>query len=175
MKKIGVFLVILTVCTLWANDGFCQSDASFYSTAKRAVKAGDIDYAFMCFRSILHLKPESKYYKEALFAAGEYYYYIGDYRSAEKAFSEFIDAFPKDKALPFSAVYLLKISSQKQISKTIAGLRKKIITFKQLSLLFSEYKELFFISPLNLHYKAVYFIDRIEIYVNEELFEKIYF
>ncbi|MCK4993468.1 MAG: outer membrane protein assembly factor BamD [Candidatus Omnitrophica bacterium] len=175
MKKISFLVIIFTVFMTLSSAGFAQSDTSFYNTAKDAVATGDKDYAFMCFRSLLKLTHESRYHKEALFATGEYYYSIGDYRSADKAFSSFIDAYPKDEALPYSIVYLLKLSKQMQISKTIEDLRKQVITFKQLSLLFSEFKELSFISPLNLHYKAIYFIDRIEIYINEALFEKIYF
>ncbi len=175
MKKTVFFLIIFAISMIFSNSGFAESDAYLYNTAKQAVAAGDNDYAFMCFRSLLHYSTKSKYYKAALFSTGEYYYSIGDYRSAEKSFSDFIDCYPKDEALPFAVVYLLKISEQMQISKTAADLRKKVITFKQLSLLFSEFKELSYISPLDLHYKAIYFIDRIEIYINEELFEKIYF
>ncbi|MFH1093679.1 MAG: outer membrane protein assembly factor BamD [Candidatus Omnitrophota bacterium] len=175
MKKIGFFVIILPLSMIFLNVVFAQSDAVFYSTAKQAVTAGDNDYAFMCFRSLLDYPAKSKYHKEALFSTGEYYYSIGDYRSAEKSFSNFIDEYSKDKALPFAVIYLLKISDQMQISKSAADLRKKVITFKQLSLLFSEFKELSYVSPLNLHYKAIYSIDRIEIYINEELFEKIYF
>ncbi|MCG2710962.1 MAG: hypothetical protein L6416_01305 [Candidatus Omnitrophica bacterium] len=175
MKKTVFFLIILAFGVIFSSVGFAQSDVYLYGTAKKAVAAGDNDYAFMCFFSLLYSSIKSKYHKEALFTTGEYYYFIGDYRSAEKAFSDFIDCYSKDEALPFAIVYLLKISNWMQISKTAADLRKKVITFKQLSLLFSESKELFFISPANLHYKATYFIDYIEIYINEELFEKIYF
>ncbi len=175
MRKIGVFLLIFSLAMMNANSGFAQSDTSFYKTAKNAVKAGDNDYAFMCFRSIVESTKKSKYYKEALFATGEYYYSLGDYRSAEEAFSNFIDSYAQDQALPFAVIYLLKISNQMYISKTQEDLRKQIITFKQLSLLFREFKECSYISPMNLHYKAIYFIDCIEIYINEGLFEKIYF
>lgn len=175
MPKKRIFIIIFILSVFWVNAGFAQSDVSFYKTARQAVSAGDNDYAFMCFRSILKLRHESKYYKEALFATGEYYYSIGDFRSAEKAFSSFVDAYPKDEALPFAIIYLLKIGNRMQISKTAEDLKKQLVTFKQLSLLFSECKTLSFISPLNLPYKAIYFIDRIEIYINEELFEKVYF
>ncbi len=175
MKRIGSLLAVCVLSVLFSGVVFADSDVFLYNTAKQAAAAGDNDYAFMCFHSLLKYSFKSKYYKEALFSTGEYYYFIGDYRSAERSFSEFIDYYSKEEALPFAIVYLLKINNYKQRSKTTDDLRKKVITFKQLSLLFSESKELSYISPLNLHYKAIYFIDRVEIYINEELFEKIYF
>ena len=175
MKKIRIILLIFVFSVAFLSKALAASNAQLYETAKQAVKSGDREYAFMCFRSILHRTFKSQYHREALFATGEYFYSIGDYRSAEKSFSDFIDYYSEDKALPFAIVYLLKINNYMQIQKASEDLRKQAITFKQLSLLFSEFKELTYTSAFNLHYKAIYFIDRIEIYINEELFEKIYF
>ena len=177
MKKVSLLIavVIAIISILGFGEAHAQSDAVLYQTAKKAAATGDNDYAFMCFRSIINSSSRSKFYKEALFSTGEYYYSIGDYRNADRSFSSFLDAYSKDEAFPFAIAYLLRIDAQTRISKTTDDLRKKLITFKQLSLLFSEFKELTYKSPLNLHYKAIYFIDSIEIYINEELFEKVYF
>ena len=177
MKKFSLLIVAVmsVISILGLGEAYAQSDAVLYKIAKKAAATGDNDYAFMCFRSIINSSSRSKFYKEALFSTGEYYYSMGDYRNADRSFSSFLDTYPKDEAFPFAIAYMLRIDEQMQISKTTEGLRKKLITFKQLSLLFSEFKELTYKSPLNLHYKAIYFIDRIEMYINEDLFEKIYF
>ncbi len=62
---------------IFANVCFAQSDASLYRTAKEAVAAGDNDYAFMCFRSLLDHSLESRYHKQALFSTGEYWLNMG--------------------------------------------------------------------------------------------------
>ncbi|MFH1062147.1 MAG: outer membrane protein assembly factor BamD [Candidatus Omnitrophota bacterium] len=174
MKKNVLLLIVFISVMSGAIFGYAQEDADLYLSAKQSVKDGDRDFAFMQFHSLLQLSTTSLYYHDALFATGEYYFALANYYDAQSAFAKFIELFPRSEALPFAVVYLLKMEQVQQQDKQY-DLKKKVITFKQLSLLFSEYKEYLYKSPLGLNYKAIYFIDRVEIYINEELFETVYF
>lgn len=155
-------------------SGYAQEDAELFNSAKQSIKVGERDFGFMQFHSLLRLSISSPYYHDALFATGEYYFASANYFDAYTSFSKFVELYPRSDALPFAVVYLLKME-QMQAQGSEYDLKKKVITFKQLSLLFSEYKEYPYNSPMGLKYKAVYFIDRLEVYINEALFETVYF
>lgn len=173
MKKNILLLIIVIQIIAGPVFSYGQEGTDLYRGAKQAVKAGDRDFAFMQFHSLLRLSTTSPYYQEALFATGEYYFVLANYYDAHSAFAKFVELYPQSEAMPFAIVYLLKMEQLRQGNQY--ELKKKVITFKQLSLLFSEYKEYLYKSPLGSNYKAVYFIDRVDIYINEELFETVYF
>jgi len=52
----------------------------------------------------------------------------------------------------------------------IENLKKEILTFKQVGLVFKEFKEYTYRSPLYRTYKAVFRIDQVEFYVGGKLF-----
>ena len=177
LKKIilTIFTNIIISTFLFCGACVAQSDEDLYEQALIASQEGEKDFAFMYLHALLQFSTASVYYKEALFATGEYYYAIGAYKNAEESFTELIASYPKTEAFPFAVAYLIRLNRRKQIITNANDLRKKVITFKRLSLLFSEFKELFYKSPLNTQHKAIYFIDRVEIYIEGRLFEKIYF
>jgi outer membrane protein assembly factor BamD (BamD/ComL family) len=177
LKKDILFLILSFVfLSLDSPFGYAQQDRELFTEATELARLGKRDVAFMHFHSLLKkYSSVSKYYKEALFAAGEYYFSIGDYNNAEESFARFIKNYPDSEAFPFALVYLLKISRRAGDEKMTGDLQQKIIEFKQLSLLFSDFKESNYLSPLFRRYKAVYFIERVEFYLDGDLFEKIHF
>jgi hypothetical protein len=117
--------------------------------------------------------PDSRNAEEALFATAEYYFLLGDFTDARPGFIKFISEYPDSKAKPFALVYLIKIA-EKQAQESLAeSLRKQIITSQQLVLLFRDFKESQYLSPLYRRHKAVHFIDKIEFYIDGELFAQI--
>jgi len=171
--KLIVFLILVIIQS--ASGAYALNDASLYQYAQQEVKEGDLDFAFLHYNAILKYSTFSKYYKEALFATGEYYFLNNNYTKAQEAFSAYIEHYPKDDGLLFAIVYLLKMEQSFFESSYAVDLKKQVITYKQLSLLFSEFKEFSYESPLALTYKALYFIDKAEIYIDGKLFEKVYF
>ncbi len=172
-KKLSIIIVLISIIA-FAASVYAQEDADLFFSAKQSVKDGNRDFAFMQFHSLLRLSTSSLYHQDALFATGEYYFEMANYYDAYISFSKFIELYPKSDALPFAVVYLLKME-QMHSPASEYDLKKKVITFKQISLLFSEYKEYPYESPLGTKYKAIYFIDRVEVYINEALFETVYF
>jgi len=175
LRRLIIITSIFFAVIAWADYSYAKGGQLLYEAAQESVQNGDIDFAFMYFHSLLDYAGASLYYEQALFATGEYYWRINDFYNAEKSFMDFIKHYPHSKGLPFAIVYLLRINREAQNREVASDLRKKVIAFQQLSLLFSEFKELLYKSPLGLEYKALYFIDRVEIYINGELFEKIHF
>ncbi|MBI4845092.1 MAG: hypothetical protein HY810_01225 [Candidatus Omnitrophica bacterium] len=172
----AVFAGMLFVMILSNVAGLnAQEDAVLYNHARQAVLSGEIDFAFNYFYSLLQYSASSRYYQDAVFACGEYYFLNNDYYVSSKMFTDFIKACPQSEAFPFAIVYLKKMAASLEEANAAYDFKKNIIKFKQLSLLFSEFKEYEYVSPLGLKYKALYYIDRAEFYINGELFEKVYF
>lgn len=146
-----------------------------YSKAVKAAQCGNIDFAFLYFSSLLDKCPDSKLAEKALFGTAEYYYLIGDYTDASQSFTQFISKYPDSRARLFALVYLLKICQAKEKEDFVKKLRKEIITFKQQSFLFRVFKKYQYRSPLYKHHKAIYYIDKVEFYIDEKLFTKILF
>jgi outer membrane protein assembly factor BamD (BamD/ComL family) len=173
MKINKIVLTVVLFILLIFNYGFTQDDGQIYSMAIREAKSGNIDFAFMHFRSLLRNYPDSKYAHDGLFAVGEYYFITADYKNAAEAWSNFINDYPDSKGLPFALMYLLRIAEIRRDAPLLEKLKNKIISLKQLTFLFQESKGYTYKSPLRKKYRMIYYIGRVEFYVEDELFEKI--
>ncbi|OGX26458.1 MAG: hypothetical protein A3J51_02790 [Omnitrophica WOR_2 bacterium RIFCSPHIGHO2_02_FULL_45_21] len=173
MKINKILLTVLLFILLIFNYGFARDDGQIYSMAIREVKADNIDFAFMYFRSLLRNYPDSKYAHDGSFAIGEYYFIAADYKNAAEAWSNFINDYPDSKGLPFALMYLLRVAGIRQDASLLEKLRTKIIGLKQLTFLFRESKGYTYKSPLRRKYRMIYYIDKVEFYVDDKLFEKV--
>ena len=90
-------------------------------------------------------------------------------------FQQFVDNFPEAKGKLFALAYLYKLSKESERDNLVKKVRKEIITFKQQSFLFRVFKNYQYRSPLYLSHKAVYYIDRVEFYIDDQLFAEIPF
>ena len=147
--------------------------ASLFSQAREAAKRGEYDEAFLSFRTILENHPDSRYYKRAQFAVGEYYFLTGNYQDAAPVFLQLIADDPKAKNTIFCLAYLLRIAQNTEDEELIAQFEHNIVTFHQLSLVFRESKQFTYRSSLLRRHKVIYYIDKVEFYVNGELFAQI--
>ena len=85
------------------------------------------------------------------------------------------EEYPESKSSPFVLAYLIKIAQKNGDEETVKKLEKELIASQQVSLLFRDFKELQYVSAMSKKYKALYFIDKIEIYIDNELFAQIPF
>ena len=166
-------LLILCSILLHSNLAFAQNDNQIYAMAIREAKAGNMDFAFMHFRSLLRNYPDSKYAHDALFATGEYYFIAGDYNNTIEALSNFINDYPDSEGLPFALLYLLKAAEIRRQEPLAEKLKNKIISLKRLSFLFRESEGYTYKSPLRIKYRVIYYIDKVEFHVDDKLSEKI--
>lgn len=172
-KKIAVLFIALFAACLFQGKAFSQEDKNLYLEGYKLARNGDADFAFARYQMILENYPKSEFIEDVLFSVGEYYFSMTDYANSVKYLSKFVVRYPESKALPFALAYLARIAKDENKESLVKNLERAIISFKQTSLLFRNFKEHKYLSGLYKKYKAVYFIDRIEIYVNNELFAKI--
>ena len=173
--KTKIFFTVFWLVLFCSAALLAQEEKEIYLEAVSAAKAGDMNSAFMEFRSLLADYPGSKYTADSLFASGEYYFLTGNYKEAVSAFTRFIDEYPDSKPRLFAVIYLYKIAKKQEHESLLGNLKKEIVDFQQLILLFRDFKEYKYSSPLQKKYRAVYYIDQAEFYLNGELFEKILF
>ncbi|MCP4653741.1 MAG: outer membrane protein assembly factor BamD [Candidatus Omnitrophica bacterium] len=173
-KKLYILLACLIFCVFFSNS-YAAGDAALYKRGEKSLRNGDINVAFSDFRLLLVSFPDSRFYKGALFAVGEYYFFTANYFDAENAFSEFVDKFDEAEEKLFALAYLLEIHRKRKNENIVTELEKEIITYTQVSLLFREFKECEFASPLLRKHKAIYFIDKVEFYVDGELLTTVFY
>lgn len=175
VTKIKAFSLLVLLLLLLQSKGYSQGDKNLYYQGIKAAREGEIDFAFIHFNKLLSDFPESKYREHALFGTGEYYFSNSLYGDAIRTLNKFINNYPESEARPFAIAYLLKLAQRKNQEDIVEKLKKELISFQQSSLLFRDFKELKYLSPLYKNYRALNFIDKIEIYIDDELFAKISF
>ncbi len=173
MKKNKIIALVLLMACLFTQVAYSEESQRLYHEGLNLARSGDMDFAFMRYQLLLENYSDAEFIDDVLFAVGEHYFSILDYYNAAMIFNEFINRYPESGALPFALIYLAKISRQAGKEDLAINFEKAVISFKQNSLLFSNFKEYTYISSFYKKYKAVYFIDRVEIYINNELSAKI--
>ncbi|MBN3040628.1 MAG: hypothetical protein JW867_05830 [Candidatus Omnitrophica bacterium] len=169
-KKILLTVLLILVSF---NNLYAQRETYLFHKAVGEAKSGNRDFAFIYFRRFLQSEPDSNLAKEAVFALGEYYYSLKSFPNATLYFKRFITDYPKNDARIFAYAYLLDLAKADGKIELTAVLEKKIVTYYSLSLLFRKYKEYRYKSPMAKNYKALYYIDKVQIYLDEELFAEI--
>ncbi len=180
MRKIRhLFLFIVGLSVVFSAHGLCAGgDArARYNAAVRYIKLKQPDFALMEFRSLLREFPKSPLAQKSSFAIAEYYYDNKMYNDAIKSFTGHVKDYPDSKAGIFAKAYLLKIIEEIkdpawEEKRLFEDIQKDFFS-KPLFLLFKEYKEASYKSPLQNKFKIRYYIDNIEVYRNGQLFIKI--
>ena len=171
MKRCLTYILVIFV---WLGSvGFAPGAVQVYSKAVEFAKAGQGHFAFMHYNKLLRNYPTSKYREQALFATGEYYFRISSSQQAAAAFRTFLSEYPDSEERLYALAYLLCIAQRDKNTLSVEGLEKQIIDLQRVSFVFRESKEISYRSPLYQNYKAVIRIDKIEFYVEGELFAKV--
>lgn len=173
IKKLTILIILLSIF-LFSSNSYSQ-DKEFYYKAVKLARDEKIDFAFSYLDMVVNIYPKSRFFENSLFSCGEYYFISGDRYSTKNTFDKFVALLPNSKAKPFALVYLLKIAEEEKKQDIVESLQKQIISFKQVSLVFRDFKEYSYLSALDKEYKIIYFIDRAEIYIDGDLFAKIPF
>jgi len=173
MKKIVYALCLIILVGAWCSNGFCATARQLYKLADQRAASGQPDFAFMHWRNLLRDFPQSQQAQPALFALGEYYYSLPDYKQAVTSFESYLKKYPDSGDRLFALAYLLRIARLRGQDEQVDALEKEIIGLKQLGLVFSDYKEYSTQTPLHKDFQAVFHIDTITFYLNGEVFEKI--
>lgn len=168
-----IILLLILIISLLPPCAGASEEAALYSKAVTAAKSGQTDFAYMYYNSLARNYPQSKYREKVLFVQGEYCYQLPQYAKSKKALQEFIRDYPDSDGKLFALAYLYKIAEYEKDKTTVEKLKKEILIFKQVGLIFKEFKDYKYNSPLYHRYRAVFHIDNVEFYIGGQLFAKV--
>jgi len=171
--KIKIITLVFICFMLSTTNIFAQTSRSVYYRGVRAARSGKKDFAFMYFRDFLQSAPDSPLAESALFALGEYYYFSRNPSQSAQYFNRFITRYPRSKAKIFACSYLLDMARKSNRTDLAKRLEREIVTFYKLRLVFSKYKRFTYNSAFDKKYKALYYMNKVEIYIDGELFTQI--
>jgi len=106
------------------------------------------------------------------FAVAEYYFWDNDFIDAQRDFQDFVAKAPVGINSLLGNVYLYKIAHIHGNEKQMEAIKKDLFQ-NRFILLFDKFKTLTYASLWKNEYEVHYFVDRIEIFLNGEIFEEI--
>lgn len=163
--------IILTGWLLFASSaGYAGEEDVLYAKAIQAARSGRIDFAFMYYNQLDREYSRSRYREQVLLAKGEYFYELPAYVPAKEAFEKLLQEYPQSSGKLFVLAYLYKIAAAEGKADLTENLKKEILTFRQVGLVFEETKEYKYPSPFYRSFRAVFYIDKVEFYRGGELF-----
>ena len=163
--------IILTGWLLFASTtGYAGEEDVLYAKAIQAARSGRIDFAFMYYNQLDREYSRSRYRDQVLLAKGEYFYELPAYVQAKEVFEKLLQEYPQSPGKLFILAYLYKIAAAEGKAELTENLKKEILTFRQVGLVFEETKEYKYPSPFYRNFRAVFYIDKVEFYRGGELF-----
>jgi outer membrane protein assembly factor BamD (BamD/ComL family) len=168
--RVRVWIILTGWLLLVSTTGYAGEEDVLYSRAIQAARSGRIDFAFMYYNQLDRDYPRSRYREQVLLARGEYFYELPAYIQAKEAFEKLLEEYPQSPGKLFILAYLYKIAEADGKTDLIENLKKEILTFRQVGLVFEETKEYKYPSPFYRNFRAVFYIDKVEFYRGGELF-----
>ena len=168
--NLGFFLIVTAVGAVQSDS---ESARQRMAQAQRYLAEGEIDFAFMEFRTLLEESPESPAARDATFAIGEYHLRQHNNREAKEAFQKFIEVSEEGIPQLIAYVYLLQCAHSLEDTSLVQELEhhlKEQLSLKKLFLAFEETRVQEWISPLGNKFELREFVDRMEITQNGALF-----
>lgn len=159
-----ILLIVIAIVFCGAASVRAQNAGELYRDGLHAARTGQQEFAFINYHTIAAQEEASKYRDEALFACGEYYFAGKSHQEAQRMFTAYVTEYPEGRGAPFALAYLYKLTEEQGLPGDLNALKKQLIAYTQLSLVFREFKEFAFRSPLNVVFSARYYIDRIEMF-----------
>jgi len=167
--RISRYFIILIIFFNLACATINPSKKEYYNIVKEA-RSESADFVFMKMRDFLREHPESIYAPKVRFAIAEYYFQTRNYPDAINAIISYITDYPDDKSTIFAYAVLYKIISEHRGNPELLEKLKEKFFSKPLFLIFSEAKIKSYNSILNNKYKIAEYVEKVEIFKNNELF-----
>ena len=167
MRKRMVVAFTLGLVLLLTNHLSAQDS----SIPFKALDTTDEILKFMRMRTDLQSPKLAKEKKSKIrFAMAEYYLKSDDYFDAKVALEEYLQDNLVDVSAILANVYLYKIAIRENNQPRIEAIKKEIFN-KKFILLFDAYKMIPYSSLFGNEYEVHYYVDRIEILLNGNVFE----
>jgi len=175
-NELKIIFILLLITCLFVPNSYCGEDKELYYKGVKQARHGKTDEAFTYFHIVLNnFDQSSRFNENSLFSVGEYYFSIGAQYETESTFRKVANEYPESITGLLALGYLFNLANKKADKKQLECLKKEIEGFKQVSLLFRDSEEFSYLSAMQKEYKVVYFIDKVEIYIDGELFQEVPF
>ena len=170
--KAKAICILLCIVVLSSINGYAANPASVDETMRSISRDKKDLERFLNFRTNLRSDISKKEKAKIDFAMAEYYFKLKDYSDAQRAFGEYVANNPQGISALLANVYLCKLAELYGKGSKAMDIKKDM--FKdQFILLFDKFKVLNYVSLNENQYAIHYFVDRIEIYLNGDIFEQI--
>lgn len=168
--RLRVWIILTGWLLFVSSTGYAGEADGLYARAIQAARSGRSDFAFMYYNQLDREYPRSRYREQVLLAKGEYFYELPAYVQAREAFEKLLQEYPQSPGKLFILAYLYKIAAAQGKADLAGNLKKEILTFRQVGLVFEETKEYKYPSPFYRDFQAIFYIDKVEFYRGGELF-----
>jgi hypothetical protein len=169
IRNIRILQFIILALVLSWGVSFAQDSGT---TAKYSfTNNADEEFVFIKLRRTLVVRVSPREGQAARFGIAEYYFKHSDYSDAFSDFKEFARSYPPGEATLLAKVFLYKIALIKNNAELAASFKKEIFD-NSFVLLFSKFKILKYKSPFNNVYEVHYYLDKIKVFLNGEVFEE---
>ena len=175
MKLYVIILSLLLQGCFWVTCVKASEADLQWKEAVGFAKQEEYDFAFMDFKTILDNCPHSPYCLDAEFAQGEYYFLQNDLNLATDVFKNFYTQYPNQEKALIALAYLYQIAKIENHADDMKKYRNMAAGFRQLTFIFNDKKSFKFVSGFQRKHKLVYYINKVDLYVNGELFTEVPF
>lgn len=175
MKLYVIILSLLLQGCFWVSCAKASEADLQWKEAIGFAKQEEYDFAFMDFQTILDDCPNSHYCMDAAFAKGEYYFLQNNLNLASDEFKRFYTKYPHREESLIALAYLFQIAKIQKHQEDMKKYRNMAASFRQLTFIFNDNKSFKFISGFQRKHNLVYYINRVDLYVNGELFTEVPF
>jgi outer membrane protein assembly factor BamD (BamD/ComL family) len=175
MKLYVIILSLLLQGCFWVPCVKASEADLEWQNAIESAKQGEYAFAFMDFHSILEFYPHSSHCLAAQFAQGEYYFLQNNLQMASDEFKDLYAKYPQHEESIIALAYLFKIAQIQKRPDDMKEYRNMVASFRQLTFIFNEKKSFKFLSGFQRKHKLVYYINKVELYVNGALFTEVPF
>jgi hypothetical protein len=175
MKLYVIILSLLVQGCFWVTCVKASEAGQEWKEAIGFAKQGENDFAFMDFQSVLDEFPQSRYCLPAEFAQAEYYFLQNNWPLASEEFESFYTQYPRHQEALIALAYLFQMAKIQKHPEDMEKYRNEAASFRQLTFIFNDKKFFNFLSGFQRRHKLVYYINKVELYVNDKLFTEIPF
>lgn len=175
MKQYVIILSLLVQGYFWVPCVNASEADLEWKDAIESAKQGENDFAFMDFQTIRDDYPQSRYFLTSEFAQGEYFFLQNNLQMASDEFKNFYAKYPQHEEALIALAYLYKIAKLQHSPDEMKAYRNKVAAFHQFTFIFNDKKFYKFVSGFQRKHTLVCYINKVELYVNGQLFTEVPF
>jgi tetratricopeptide (TPR) repeat protein len=171
--KMTVFILLLCQCLVCVPLAHAGDAEVLWAQAVDMAKRGEPDFAFMDFRMLFDTCPDFFRRSAVEFSLGEYYFSQHMFSLAIPQFEDLYAKDPKGREALVALVYLYKMAEAGGRLEAAKDYQKKIITSHPVVFIFKNSQSVEYFSGFQHKYKVVFYINRIEVLIDGNLFVEI--